>query len=119
MQEYSPLIEDYLRKLGKYYVRVDDSKDTLIAVRNGIFTEIKETLSVLSEDEVKSLSWQSKTSFLIADNVIFLNLHLNSSKAKNDVQIAEMNKVLPAIKANHQDYHIIVGGDLNSFLPPS
>lgn len=48
LQEYSPLIEEYLRKLEKYYVRVDDSKDTLIAIRNGIFTEIKETLSVLS-----------------------------------------------------------------------
>lgn len=48
LQEYSPLIEEYLRKLEKYYVRVDDGKDTLIAIRNGIFTEIKETLSVLS-----------------------------------------------------------------------
>ena len=48
LQEYSPLIEEYLRKLEKYYVRVDDSKDTLIAIRNGIFNEIKETLSVLS-----------------------------------------------------------------------
>lgn len=48
LQEYSPLIEEYLRKLEKYYVRVDDSKDTLIAIRNGIFNEIKETLSVLT-----------------------------------------------------------------------
>jgi len=48
LQEYSPLVDEYLRKLEKYFIRVDDSKDTLIAVRNGIFTEFKDTLSVLS-----------------------------------------------------------------------
>lgn len=89
LQEYSPLVEAYLIKQGKYLIRVDDSKDTLIAIRKGIFTDItKETLSVLTEDEIKALNWGPKTSFFIADNIIFINLHLNSSKSKNDIQIA-------------------------------
>jgi hypothetical protein len=57
LQEYSPLVEEYLRKLEKYYIRVDDSKDTMIVLKNGIFSEIKETHSILSEDEIKSLNW--------------------------------------------------------------
>lgn len=72
--------------------------------------------SVLTEKELKSLNWAERSGIALLDKYIIVNAHLSSKADKNRIQIDELKKALIELKNNHPNNHIIVGGDLNSFL---
>jgi hypothetical protein len=64
------------------------------------------------------MSWSNKTSFLLVDNIILINAHLSSGKEKNGPQMASLRQTLCDLKDSKKGYHIILAGDLNSYLAP-
>lgn len=64
------------------------------------------------------MSWSNKTSFLLVDNIILINAHLSSGKEKNGLQMASLRQNLCDLKDSKKGYHIILAGDLNSYLAP-
>lgn len=68
---------------------------------------------------MQTMNWAGKTSFLLVDNIILINAHLSSGKEKNGPQIESLKQTLLTLKQQKSNYHIILGGDLNSFLAPN
>ena len=66
----------------------------------------------------KKLDWSERSSFLIVDQIIFINAHLSSKADPNGKQIEELKEGLRELKEKMPKYEIVVAGDLNSFLPP-
>lgn len=64
------------------------------------------------------MSWTNKTVLLLADGILLVNAHLSSNKQKNAPQMDSLKRTLTALKQAHPALHLILGGDLNAFLPP-
>ncbi len=96
---------------------IDTTKDTLIVVKKDSFRELRYIETVLTKEEIDSLNWAGRSAMVCLDNTIIINAHLTSKAAKNRPQIEQMKAALVKLRASRPQYHIILGGDLNSFLP--
>ena len=56
---------------------------------------------------------------MFADNFIMVCVHLKSKKDINSKQIKELEEGMIELKKAFPSHHIIVGGDLNSFMARS
>jgi hypothetical protein len=72
----------------------------------------------LNEEERKLLNWSGRSSFLMVDNILLLGAHLSSKEHENKAQIENLMEGLAKFKNMCPKNHLILGGDLNSFLKP-
>jgi len=62
------------------------------------------------------LTWSEDPSIMVVDNFIIINAHLSSKTEKNRKQLEIMKKSLLNLKKKYNNYHFIIGGDINSFM---
>lgn len=119
VQEYSREFEEFVEGKEELIKIIDSTKDTMIVARKESFRELRHIESVLSKEEIESLNWAGRSSMVCLDSTIVINAHLTSKAAKNKPQIEQLKASLARLRQSHPEFHVIMGGDLNSFLPPS
>ena len=55
---------------------------------------------------------------MFLDNYFLISGHLNSKKAENQVNVKELQTVMPIIMEKYPEYDVICGMDANSFIAP-
>lgn len=119
LQEYSPLFEAFIaQQENNFTYATDSSHDTMIVVKRSSFKNILTIDTVVTAAEKEAMNWNDKTSFFVVDNIILINAHLSSNKKKNAEQLASLKQTICTLRDSKPLYHVILGGDLNSFLAP-
>lgn len=120
-QEYSDFFYNYLINRREHIIAVDGAKDTMIIAKEASFEKKKDIELIfrgLTKEQRDNLNSSDTNAFLCVDNYILISSHLSSKADKNKLQIEKLKVGLTDLKKHLPDYDIILGGDLNSYLPP-
>lgn len=120
-QEYSDFFYNYLINRREHIIAVDEAKDTMIIAKEASFEKKKDIELIfrgLTKEQRDNLNSSETNAFLCLDNYILISSHLSSKAEKNKLQIEKLKVGLTDLKKHLPEYDIILGGDLNSYLPP-
>lgn len=120
IQEFSKSLLDEIKKSDQHYA-VDPRDDSVVILNKNSFKNIQkfdEIIKKINIEQQKAFRWGESIAFIGADNYIFACIHLSSSEKLNKVQVKNLKDDLLVLRKSLPGYHLIVGGDINSFLVP-
>ena len=94
----------------------------MILAKKSSFKQLHDSsveLAKIQQTVFDKLNAQKRSSFMFADSFIMICLHLNSKKDANSMQIKELEEGMIDLKKAFPNHHVIIGGDLNSFMAKS